>query len=85
MKRAPKSIPITELKANCGAVVERVRKTRKPVVVTRFGKPVAEIVPAEPAPEKAPALKQRKLGGMEGTARILGDIVSPWTWAKPLR
>jgi len=33
-------IPISNLKAICLAVFERVRKTRKPVLVTRFGKPL---------------------------------------------
>jgi len=50
--------------------LEEVRKTRKPIRVTRFGKPVAEVVP--PSPEKP---KGRRLGGMAGTGRIVGDIV----------
>ena len=37
-----KQITATEFKANCLAVVEQVRKTRKPVRITRYGKPVAE-------------------------------------------
>jgi antitoxin (DNA-binding transcriptional repressor) of toxin-antitoxin stability system len=54
------------------AVLEKVRKTGKPVLVTRFGQPVAEVVP--------PPVKQRPirdLGALRGTARITGDIVSP--------
>lgn len=65
-------IAISKFKATCLAVLERVRKTGQPVLVTRFGQPVAQIDPpslAEPAP--------RRLGGMRGTAQILGDIVSP--------
>ncbi len=65
-------IAISKFKATCLAVLERVRKTGKPVLVTRFGEPVAEIVPA-PVPEKP----KRSLGSMQGTARILGDIISP--------
>ena len=65
-------IAISKFKATCLAVLERVRKTGKPVLVTRFGEPVAEIVPA-PVLEKP----KRSLGSMQGTARILGDIVSP--------
>ena len=65
-----KEIAISEFKAKCLGILEEVRKTRKPIRVTRFGKPVAEVVP--PSPEKQPG---RRLGCMIGTARILGDIV----------
>jgi prevent-host-death family protein len=63
-------IAISKFKATCLAVMERVRRTRKPVRVTRFGKPVAEIVPPSPPAE-------RKLGALAGTGRIVGDIVAP--------
>ena len=66
------TIAISKFKANCIAVLKRVQWTRKPILVTRFGKPVAEIQPA-PAAETP----KRRLGGMEGTGRILGDIISP--------
>ena len=67
-----KEIAISEFKAKCLGILEQVRKTRKPVRVTRFGEPVAEVVP--PSPHKRPA---NWLGCMAGTARIVGDIVSP--------
>jgi prevent-host-death family protein len=67
-----KEVAISEFKAKCLGMLEEVRKTRKPIRVTRFGKPVAEVVP--PSPEK-PA--RRQLGCMGGTAEILGDIVGP--------
>ena len=38
-------IAISKFKATCLAVLENVRKTRKPIRITRFGKPVAEVVP----------------------------------------
>ena len=65
-------IAISKFKATCLGVLERVRRTRKPVRVTRFGEPVAEVMP--------PSVSRRKgdwLGSMAGTARIRGDIVSP--------
>ncbi len=65
-------ISATEFKANCLAVIQRVRKTGKPVAITRYGKPVAEIVPV-----KAPKRKKSWIGSMAGTAEILGDIVRP--------
>ena len=65
-------IAISKFKATCLAVLERVRQTRKPVRITRFGKPVAEVVPAA-----APPRQKHWLGNMTGTVQILGDIVSP--------
>lgn len=63
-------IAISKFKATCLAVLEDVRRTNKPVRVTRFGKPVAEIVP--PTVER-----KRVLGGMRDSVEILGDIVGP--------
>ena len=42
------------------------------VLITRFGKPVAEVVP--PSPSERP---EQWLGCMRSTLRITGDIVSP--------
>ena len=66
------TIAISKFKATCLAVLERVRRTGKPVLVTRFGKPIAEITPPPP-----PTKPNRWLGNMRGTVRIVGDIVSP--------
>jgi len=63
---------ISEFKAKCHAILEEVCKTRKPIRVTRFGEPVAEIVPPSIGESK-----RRRLVSMAGTARILGDIVGP--------
>ena len=65
-------IAISKFKATCLAVLEGVGKTRKPVLVTRFGVPVAQVVP--PPPPERPAAW---LGKLAGTGRIRGDIVSP--------
>jgi prevent-host-death family protein len=65
-------IAISKFKATCLAILERVRKTRKPIRVTRFGEPVAEVVPPSPKPKK-----KRWLGALAGTGRVVGDIVSP--------
>jgi prevent-host-death family protein len=67
-----REIAISEFKAKCLGILEEVRKTRKPVRVTRFGKPVAEIVPTTPE-----AQPKSWLGCMVGTGEILGDIVGP--------
>jgi PHD/YefM family antitoxin component YafN of YafNO toxin-antitoxin module len=65
-------IDISKFKATCLEVLERVRRTRKPILVTRFGESVAEVTP--------PSNLQRKgtrLGSMVGTVRIKGDVISP--------
>ena len=65
-------MPISKFKATCLATLERVRRTGRPLRVTRFGKPVADIVP--PAPDRA---RPGWLGGLRETARITGDITVP--------
>jgi antitoxin (DNA-binding transcriptional repressor) of toxin-antitoxin stability system len=65
-------MPISKFKATCLATLERVRRTGRPLRVTRFGKPVADIVP--PAPERA---RPGWLGSLRGTAKIVGDITVP--------
>jgi prevent-host-death family protein len=73
-------IAISKFKATCLAALEEVRKTREPLVVTKFGKPIAKIVPPEP-----PKPRKRKLGGMAKTIEIAGDIVSaPPEQPKPI-
>ena len=66
-------IAISKFKATCLAVMEDVRRTRRPVLVTRFGKPVAEIVP----PRAKHKSKGSWLGCMKGEMEIIGDIVGP--------
>ncbi len=62
----------SKFKATCLAVLDRVNRTGQPVLITRFGKPVAEVVPPS-VPERS----ERWLGCMRSTLRITGDIVSP--------
>ncbi|MGH7565540.1 MAG: type II toxin-antitoxin system Phd/YefM family antitoxin [Gemmatimonadota bacterium] len=69
---AKETIPISRFKATCLAVLERVRRSGQPVVVTRRGEPVAEVVP--PSPERS---SSDWLGVMRGRGRIVGDIVRP--------
>lgn len=64
-------VSISEFKAKCLALLEQVRKTKRPIRVTRFGKPVAEVVPPSPVRQAG------WMGSMAGRMEILGDIVSP--------
>lgn len=66
------SVSISEFKATCLARLERVRRTGERLVITRRGKPVAEVVPPSP-----PAGRRSWFGARKGTGRILGDMVSP--------
>lgn len=63
---------ISKFKATCLATLERVRRTGRPLRVTRFGKPVADIVP--PSPDRPQRLW---LGSLRGTLEIRGDILAP--------
>lgn len=64
-------IAVSKFKSTCLAVIEDVRRTRKPVQLMRYGHPVAMIVPSEQEPRK------RQLGGMRHKFEIIGDIVGP--------
>ncbi|MBP9143005.1 MAG: type II toxin-antitoxin system prevent-host-death family antitoxin [Thermoanaerobaculia bacterium] len=66
------TIAISKFKATCLAVLERVRTTGEPILVTRFGKPVAEVLP--PRAERA---GKRVLGQLASSTRILGDLIEP--------
>jgi prevent-host-death family protein len=64
---------ISEFKARCLALIERVRRTGQPLLITKRGVPVAQIVPP-PLPEPA---RKSAFGCMKGTVEELGDIVEP--------
>jgi prevent-host-death family protein len=66
-----KEIPVTKFKANCSSLIEQVRRTKRPIRITRRGKALAEITPV------ASGKGVYRLGKMKGTAKIVGDIVSP--------
>lgn len=64
-------IAISKFKATCLAVLENVRRTRTPIRVTRFGKPIAEIVPPSDKPAKS------WLGCTRDMGEVDEDIVGP--------
>lgn len=66
------TIAVSKFKATCLAVLQRVRRTGRPVRVTRFGKAVADVVP--PRAEEA---EGGWVGSMVGRAEITGDVVAP--------
>ena len=67
------TIPISKFKATCLAVLEQVRKTGRPILITKRGMPVAQVLP----PPARQVEGGTAFGCMAGTAEELGDIVEP--------
>jgi len=62
---------ITQFKAKCLGVVERVQREKVRVVISRHGHPAAQLVPVDPAVGDA-----RIFGRAANQTRISGDILS---------
>jgi prevent-host-death family protein len=60
-------IPAARFKSQCLAVMEQVAGSRRPVVITKHGKPVVQIIPTE-------ADENEIFGFLTGSGRIVGDI-----------
>lgn len=76
--KAPSQAPvermaISQFKATCLAVLERVSRSGQPLLITKRGQPIAQVIPP-PAPGTQDA---NGLGCMAGKIEILGDIVGP--------
>jgi prevent-host-death family protein len=65
-----KTIPAGQFKARCLRLMDEVRTTREPVLITKKGRPVAKLVPAEGQPEDI-------FGCLKDEIKIVGDIESP--------
>jgi prevent-host-death family protein len=65
-----KMMPAGEFKARCLKVMDQVRATREPVVITKRGRPVAKLVPVNGRGGDV-------FGCLEGVFQIVGDIESP--------
>jgi len=64
------TIQASEFKARCLALMDQVAASGEILVVTKNGKPVAELHPYQGARASSPF-------GLHPGVRILGDIVSP--------
>ena len=60
-------IAVSDFKAKCLGILLRVRKTKTPVRITRFGTPIAEVIPPSPSTDRADWF-----GSMAGTVDIRG-------------
>jgi prevent-host-death family protein len=56
-----------QFKARCLAVMDQVSQSGRPVVITKHGKPVVKLVPANEGEDEI-------FGALAGIARIKGDI-----------
>jgi prevent-host-death family protein len=65
-----KSIPAGEFKARCLRIMEEVRTKRVTVLITKKGRPVAKLVPADEDAEDV-------FGRLRGVVEISGDVESP--------
>lgn len=67
--KADATIPAGEFKSKCLKLLDEVAEKRTTLVITKRGKPVAQVVPMPP--------EKSLFGSMKGTGVILGDIISP--------
>jgi prevent-host-death family protein len=65
-----KTMRAGEFKARCLKVMDQVQKTRETLVITKRGKPVAKLVPADKTGDDV-------FGCLKGVVKIVGDIESP--------
>jgi prevent-host-death family protein len=72
MTKTIETMSISRFKATCHAVLERVRKSGRPLLITRRGQPIAEITPPS-----ASSSEEEWIGAMRGSAQITGDLVTP--------
>lgn len=65
-----KKMPAAAFKARCLNIMKEIQATREPVVITKRGKPMVKVMPAD-------ARTNNLLGFMKGKVKIVGDIESP--------
>ena len=63
------TIAAGEFKAKCLKLLDEVAETRETLVITKHGKPVAQLIPAP--------TEGNIVGSMKGSVLWMGDIVSP--------
>ncbi len=59
-----------KFKAECLKVMDRVKKTRRPIILTKRNIPVAKLIPIDDFEEEV-------FGRMKGTVHFLGDVIQP--------
>ncbi len=70
MANLKSEMPAGEFKAKCLQLMDEVEKSKQEIVITKYGKPVAKLVPY--TQERKPLC-----GSLKGQLTFIGDIVSP--------
>ncbi len=65
-----RTVKASEFKAKCLKIMDEVAATGEPVVITKHGVPVAQLIPAVRKPETL-------FGALKGSILYMGDIISP--------
>ena len=65
-----RSIPAALFKARCLKIMDEVKTRREPVLITKKGKPVARLVPADEPVRDV-------FGCLAGELEITGDLMAP--------
>jgi len=65
-----RTIKASEFKAKCLKIMDEVASTGEPVVITKHGVPVAQLVAAVRKPETL-------FGALKGSVLYMGDVISP--------
>jgi prevent-host-death family protein len=65
-----KTIPAGAFKTKCLALMDEVKSRRETIVITKHGKPVAKLVPANTDTDDI-------FGFFAGRGSLRGDVVSP--------
>jgi prevent-host-death family protein len=63
-------IPAAQFKAECLKLMDQVERTREVIVITKHGRPVAQLAPIPPEPDSL-------FGYMQGTVRASRDAAAP--------
>ena len=64
-----KQIAAAKFKTQCLAIMDQVQQSGEPVVITKHGKPVVQLVPAQKNEDDI-------FGYMIGKAKIVGDVMN---------
>jgi len=63
------TIAAGEFKAKCLKLLDQVAAERQTLIITKHGKPVAQVIP--------PPAQENIVGSMKGSVLWMGDIISP--------
>jgi prevent-host-death family protein len=65
-----RTIKASEFKAKCLKIMDEVAATGEPVLITKNGVPISQLIPAKRRPETL-------FGALKGSILYMGDIISP--------